>query len=218
MTLHLNPEETAVAKSPPSAAAGEAPLPDEQASYATLADPALWQRAAEGDHAAFGALFERHSEAVWNHAYRLTASWSTAEDLTSSVFLTAWRRRGDMRLTRQSALPWLFTVAGNLARTEFRSSSRLRRALSRLGGDREPVTDHAERFDDQLAGEDRLRRVLAAVDRLPQAEREAVQLCLLGELSITDAAEALGVAEVSVRSRISRARSRLRTLFDLETR
>ncbi|WP_075743725.1 RNA polymerase sigma factor [Actinoalloteichus fjordicus] len=193
-------------------------MPAEQIPLAALADAALWQRSAQGDHAAFGALFERHSEAVWNHAYRLTASWSTAEDLTSSTFLAAWHRRADMRLTRESALPWLFTVAGNLARTEFRGRSRLRRALSRLGGDREPVTDHAERVEDRLDGEDRLRRVLAAVDRLPRAEREAVQLCLLGELSTAEAADALGIAEVSLRSRISRARSRLRALLALEAR
>ena len=86
-------------------------------------DDELWQRAAAGDRAAFGELFERHVEAVWNHAYRLTASWDRAEDLTSSTFLLAWRKCGELRLVRDSALPWLYAVAGNLARTEYRSSA-----------------------------------------------------------------------------------------------
>jgi hypothetical protein len=67
-------------------------------------DRELWTRAAAGDRAAFGELFERHAEAVWNHAYRLTASWSQAEDLTSSTFLLAWRTCGEVRLVRDSAL------------------------------------------------------------------------------------------------------------------
>jgi RNA polymerase sigma-70 factor (ECF subfamily) len=59
--------------------------------------------------------------------------------------------------------------------------------------------------------------VLEAVEALPRAEREAVELVLLGELSVTQAAEALGVAEVSVRSRISRARARLRKQLSDDT-
>jgi RNA polymerase sigma-70 factor (ECF subfamily) len=177
-------------------------------------DTELWQRSAAGDRAAFGELFERHVEAVWNHAYRLTASWAQAEDLTSSTFLVAWRRCGELRLVRDSALPWLFTVAGNLARTEFRSATRFRRALGRLPGDHAEA-DHADavagRVDAQafLVG-----RVAAAVRALPKAERQAVELCLLGELSIADAAALTGLAEVSIRSRLSRARARLRTTLE----
>jgi RNA polymerase sigma-70 factor (ECF subfamily) len=52
--------------------------------------------------------------------------------------------------------------------------------------------------------------VLAAVARLPKAERRVVELCLLGDLSTSDAAEVLGVAESTVRAHVSRARARLR--------
>ncbi len=171
-------------------------------------DAELWRR---GDQAAFATLFDRHAEAVWNHCYRLTASWSTAEDLTSAVFLAAWRQRTEITLVRESALPWLYTVAGNLARTEFRRLGRFRRALTRVP-DLDVVPDHAERVIASVDDDRELRRVLEVVGGLPTAEREAVELCLLGELSTAEAAEVLGVAEVSVRSRISRARSRLRAI------
>lgn len=174
----------------------------------TDTDAELWAR---GDQAAFGALFDRHADAVWNHAYRLTASWSLAEDLTSATFLAAWRRRSDITLVRDSALPWLYTVAGNLARTEFRRLGRFRRALRRVPG-QEAVPDHAERVIASVDDDRALRRVLDVVATLPRAEREAVELVLLGELSTAEAAEVLGVAEVSVRSRISRARARLRAV------
>ena len=58
---------------------GAAAVPDDAPS-----DAELWAR---GDESAFGELYDRYAEAVWNHAYRLTASWSTAEDLTSATFL-----------------------------------------------------------------------------------------------------------------------------------
>ncbi|WP_447003155.1 RNA polymerase sigma factor [Saccharothrix isguenensis] len=179
---------------------GAVPVPD--------SDAELWAR---GDETAFAVLFDRHAESVWNHAYRMTASWSLAEDLTSATFLAAWRRRADITLVRDSALPWLYTVAGNLARTEFRRLGRFRRALRRVADD-DVAPDHAERVIAAVDDDRALRRVLAVVDSLPKAEREAVELCLLGGLPTAEAAEVLGVAEVSVRSRISRARARLRAV------
>lgn len=150
-------------------------------------DTDLWAR---GDQAAFAALFDRHAEAVWNHGYRLTASWSAAEDLTSATFLTAWRRRAEVTLVRDSALPWqLYSVAGNPARTEFRRLGRFRRALGRAPRP-DVVPDHAERVIASVDDDRALRRVLTAVRELPAAEREAVELCLLGELSTAAAAEA----------------------------
>jgi RNA polymerase sigma-70 factor, ECF subfamily len=176
-------------------------------------DPELWRRGAAGDSSAFTELFERHVEAVWNHAYRLTASWSRAEDLTSTTFLTAWRRRAEVTLVRDSALPWLYTVVANLVRSEHRRSTRFLRAVRRLPL-ADAIDDHADSVAGRVDDDRRLREVLAAVHRLPPGERQAVELCLLGELSTADAAELLGVAEVSIRSRISRARARLRAMLE----
>jgi RNA polymerase sigma-70 factor (ECF subfamily) len=150
---------------------------------------------------------------VWNHAYRLSGSRTGAEDLASATFLTAWRRRAEVTLVRDSALPWLYTVAANLARSEYRSATRFGRAVRRLEVV-ESVADHADAVAGRIDDDRRLRAVLAEVRRLPRAEREAVELCLLGELSTADAAELLGVAEASIRARISRARARLRTRME----
>ena len=179
------------------------------------ADTALWRRAAAGDQAAFGELFERHLRAVWNHCYRLSGSHAQAEDLTASTFLTAWRRRAEVTLVRDSALPWLFAVAGNLVRSEERRALRFLRAVRRTP---EPGTapDHADAVVDRLTSGQRLRDVLAAIAELPKGERQVVQLCLLGELSTADAAEVLGIAQVSVRTQLSRARARLRASFGEE--
>lgn len=176
-------------------------------------DRELWELIAAGDHSAFTELFERHAKAVWNYGYRLTASWATAEDLLSTTFLTAWRRRSQVLLVRDSALPWLYTVAANLARNEHRRATRFLRLVPRLAAD-EVTRDHAEEHADHDETSRRLSKVLAAIETLPNSEREAVRLCLLGKVSTTDAAELLGISEVSVRSRLSRARARLRRLTE----
>jgi RNA polymerase sigma factor (sigma-70 family) len=172
---------------------------------AKATDSGLWQR---GDEAAFGELFERHVQAVWNYCYRLTASRSLAEDVSAETFYIAWRRRKSMTLVGDNALPWLYTVAANLVRNEDRRITRFGRAVRRVR--LEVVPDHAEQVTAQVAGEQRLREVLAAVARLPKAERRVVELCLLGDLSTSDAAEVLGIAESTVRAHVSRARARLR--------
>ncbi|MFJ5991521.1 RNA polymerase sigma-70 factor, ECF subfamily [Lentzea waywayandensis] len=178
-------------------------------------DTRLWEQIAKGDHAAFTELFERHAEAVWNYAYRLTASWSQAEDLLSATFLTAWRKRGDAQLVRDSALPWLYTVTANRARTEWRASRRALRLVTKLTPQDE--RDHADEVAARTDAQRRLAAVVAAIAKLPASEREIAQLCLLGDMSTADAAALLGITESSVRARVSRTRARLRDLTPEDT-
>ncbi|MEV5764418.1 sigma-70 family RNA polymerase sigma factor [Micromonospora sp. NPDC052213] len=175
-------------------------------------DEELWPAVAAGDEGAFGRLFDRHSRAVYNHAFRLTGSWCTAEDITQATFLVAWRRRDAARLVDGSVLPWLLVVASNAVRTEWRSARRWAALLRRLPVDRQAVDDPAEEVAQRLDDERRMSAILAAARRLPRAEREAVALCLWSGVPYADAAAALGVSEVAVRSRVSRARKRLARL------
>lgn len=179
-------------------------------------DQALCSRVASGDQAAFSDLFQRHLGAIWNYTHRLTGSWSEAEDLTSTTFLTAWRKRAQIRVVNDSALPWLYTVARNLTRTHHRSSRRMLRALARLPGP-EVVADHADEVSIRLDEAVQLGRLRQALPRLSAAEREAVELCVLAGLPTADAAAILGRAEVSVRSRLSRAKARLRTMLEVHS-
>jgi RNA polymerase sigma factor (sigma-70 family) len=174
-------------------------------------DIELWDRAVHDDHRAFGVLFERHARAVYNHCFRRTASWADAEELTSAVFLQAWRRRRDVRLIDDSARPWLLGVANNLLRNQRRSLGRYRAALGRIapaGAQPDPADDVAGR----LADEGQMRRVLALVSRLPQRDQEVLALCAWSELTYQQAAAVLDVPVGTVRSRLARARARLAEL------
>ncbi|HEV2087114.1 MAG TPA: RNA polymerase sigma factor [Cryptosporangiaceae bacterium] len=180
-------------------------------------DQQLWQEAAEGSGTAFGVLFDRHARAVYNHCFRLTASWSAAEDHTQATFLQAWRKRHQMRLQRSSALPWLLAVATNVVRGERRSLRRRLALVARLGATEGPghhvLADPADDVVARLDDERRMSAVLAALRRLPRAEGEAIALCVWSGIPYADAAAALGIAEASVRSRVSRGRARLAGLL-----
>src|SRR5690348_12115812 len=175
-------------------------------------DAALWSRAARGDHDAFGQLFDRHAGPVYSYLFRLTASWSEAEDLTSAVFLQAWRRRADVVIDRDSSLPWLLGVARRLAQNSHRARRRYQAALARIGtvlADDGISVDPADEVAGRLDSERRMARLRAAVARLPRHEREAVELCVWAELDQRAAALSLGVKVGTVKSRLHRARRRL---------
>jgi RNA polymerase sigma factor (sigma-70 family) len=174
-------------------------------------DAELWRAAARGETSAFGVLYERHARAVYNFCFRRTADWAMAEDLTSIVFLEAWRRRGDVRLKDGRALPWLLGVAVNVLRNRRRSERRHRAALERLPIPRS--VDFAEDADGRLDDERRMRATLRTIAKLPRREQEVLALCAWAGLSYEDAALALGLPVGTVRSRLSRARARVRELM-----
>jgi RNA polymerase sigma factor (sigma-70 family) len=180
-------------------------MPDE------LSDIELWDRAVDGDHERFGDLFERHARAVYNHCFRRTASWADAEELTSAVFLEAWRRRREVRPIDDSARPWLLGVANNLLRNHRRSLRRHRAALARLPNPA-PQPDLADEVAGRLADERQMSRVLAVVERLPRRDQEVLELCAWSGLTYHEAATVLGIPVGTVRSRLARARARLSEL------
>jgi RNA polymerase sigma factor (sigma-70 family) len=172
-------------------------------------DSELWRRAAENDGSAFGELFERHADAVYLHCFRRTASWSIAEELTSIVFLEAWRRRRAVRLSSDSILPWLLAVANNAIRNSKRSLRRHQRLLTKL-----PPPPHASDFGDDAAGrlddERAMAQILSVLGALRAEEQEVVSLCDWAGLTYAAAAAALDVPLGTVRSRLSRAHEHLR--------
>lgn len=163
------------------------------------------------DAAAFGALFERHAQSVYKFCARRTADLALAEDLTSITFLEAWRRRHRSPLGQMdSPVPWLLGVANNVVRNSRRSQRRYRAAVERLPSP--PLAPAAE--DQALARtstELGLRAALEAVSALADREQEVVALVLWSGLSYEEAAVALGTPVGTVRSRLSRARSKLQS-------
>jgi RNA polymerase sigma factor (sigma-70 family) len=155
---------------------------------------------------AFGELFDRH----WDSVYRYCRSRAgdAGEDLAAETFRLAFDRRGTYELDRTDALPWLLGLATNLIRNHLRGCDRGRRAVGRLGAER--CDDLAEiamgRAEAALLGP----ALAQALEGIPDADRDALLLMAWNDLSYQEVAEALDVPIGTVRSRISRARLRLR--------
>ncbi|OPC76572.1 RNA polymerase subunit sigma-70 [Embleya scabrispora] len=180
-------------------------------SIPTETDRELWDRACRGERAAFGVLFDRHARAVHNYLFRRTASWPDAEDLTSAVFLHAWRARADVVLHQDSALPWLLGVARNLAANSGRALQRYQLLRARLPPPA-PSPDHADDVAARLDDERTMATLLRAMAQLSDHDREVLELCVWSGLDTHGAAAVLGVAAGTVKSRLHRARARLRKL------
>lgn len=175
-------------------------------------DRELWAQASSGNTHAFGRLFDRHARAVYNHCFRLVGLWQAAEDLTQATFLLAWRKRSRVTLVQDSALPWLLTVATNTVRSERRTVARRLRLAGRVPVDTSSP-DHADDVAGRVDDERRMAEVLAAVRDLPRNQQEALALCVWSGISYAEAAAVLGIAEASVRARVSKARTRLKGLL-----
>ncbi len=162
-----------------------------------------------GDPEAFGAIFDRHVRSV--HAYLARRSnTQAAEGLLGEVFRVAFETRERFQPEHLSCLPWLYGIAANVLRQDFRTGRRQGRIADRLREVRPGPSPAAGTPEDQLAGRELVDRAVAAAARLPEADRETLLLFVWEELSYEEIATALGVPIGTVRSRLHRARTRVR--------
>ena len=165
---------------------------------------------ARSDPRAFGPIFERHFDAI--HAYLVRRVGRIGDDLTAQTFVKAFEARASYDVSHPSARPWLYGIATNLLRRHWRTERRELRAYARVGHD--PLRDEFELADERL---DTLRAgpiIASALAALSPGDREALLLFAWAEQSYAEIAEALDIPIGTVRSRLSRARARMRELLD----
>jgi RNA polymerase sigma-70 factor (ECF subfamily) len=163
------------------------------------------------DHA---ALWDAHAQRIYRYCFRRTGDATLAEDLTSIVFLEAWRRRHEVALPAEERLPWLYGVATNVLRNQRRSQRRYAAALARLPPPR-PEPDFADALADRVAAEQEMQSILGRLAELTDLEREVLALCVWEGLSAREVAAALAIPEATVRTRLHRARARLTPAVDV---
>jgi len=146
----------------------------------------------------FEALFRDHAGRVYAYARRRTAP-DEAEDIVAETFLVAWRRLDDVPT---ESLPWLLGVAHKVLANRWRATGRrleFQRTLARTSSSRPDPADEVQTKLD----------VLAAIDRLPMAEREALTLSAWEGLTAAEASTVLGCTRATFAVRLHRARRRL---------
>ena len=161
--------------------------------------------------ARFGAVFDRHATVVFRYLVRRVGV-DEADALLGEVFRVAFEKRATYDPARPDARPWLYGIATNLLARHRRGEARRIRATARLLARQRPADDPAEQVVGALDAKDLWPEVAEAVAALPDEERDALLLYAWEELSYDQIADALGVPVGTVRSRLNRARVRIREL------
>jgi len=170
-------------------------------------EAALLAKAAKASSEAFLALFEAHREAIFRLAWRLTGRQDVAEDLTQESFLRLVRHPQRFDAGRGSLRQYLYGVVRNLARQHWQAQGR-EAALDDNGDDAAPLW--AVPGGDPVAAVEVAGVVQAALAALPLLQREALVLFELEELPLEEIAAIVGADVGTVKSRLHRARERLR--------
>ncbi len=175
-------------------------------------DFALVERARAGDLDAFNSLVDLYQRQVYNLCLRMLGSREAAEDATQEAFLSAYRRLGDFRGGQFRS--WLLRIATNISIDELRRLKR--RATSPLEREHEgepravDVPDPAAGPEELALGSELRAALERALALLPPEQRAAVVLADVQGLRYEEVAAALGCSVGTVKSRIFRARERLR--------
>ena len=177
-------------------------------------DRADMQALAEGHDAALNALMERHAGPVFQFLFRMLSDEEDAHDLAQETFCRVYRYRE--RYDGGKFTTWLYTIAANLARSEYRRRSRHPNvSLETETGSEDQTLGQTLRSNEPSPGEyadsaERHSVVREAVAALPDDLREALVLCEWEDMSVADAAAVLNTTKKAVESRLYRARQALR--------
>jgi len=160
---------------------------------------------------AFGALFERHAGSV--HRYLVSrVGAQSAEDLVGETFVTAFRARSRYDLSRPDARPWLFGIATNLVRHHWRSQGRTSSAGFHADSGA-TAHDHSDDATSSVFFSSQHEHVAQALAQLDDAHLDVLLLVAGPGFTYEEVSVALGIPIGTVRSRMSRARRRLRELL-----
>jgi RNA polymerase sigma factor (sigma-70 family) len=174
-----------------------------------LDDGALFERSV-AEPELFTLVFDRYYCVVFGYLSRRVGR-TVADDLAAETFVRAFERRAAYDPAAARALPWLLGIALNLLAHHRRSEARQLRAFAATGA-REP----SESGDDAGGGvdADTRRRLVAGLERLDDYDREALLLYAWGELRYQEIADVLRIPVGTVRSRLNRARRKLRQALE----
>jgi RNA polymerase sigma factor (sigma-70 family) len=170
------------------------------------------ERARRGDAAAYADLVQRYTEMAFRTAYLVTGSAADAEDAAQDAFVKAYRALPRFR-PGGSFRAWLLRIVGNEARNRRRSAGR-RAALELRVAERLRVVGAAPSPEAAALAAEERRALLGALNRMAEEDRQVISCRYLLQLSVEETAAALDLPEGTVKSRLSRALSRLRELME----
>jgi RNA polymerase sigma factor (sigma-70 family) len=165
-------------------------------------------RRIRADPDALEAFYREHFDAVLRFVARRVSSPELAADLTADVFVAAIESAERYRADRGAPAAWLYGIARHVVSAEYRRARRERDAPAIAGSgllDEQDVADIVARIDAEAGA----RELYRAMESLSERERAVLELVAVDQLSVTEAASALGIPKVTARVRLHRARRRM---------
>jgi RNA polymerase sigma factor (sigma-70 family) len=189
-------------------------MPDDDLPHGATGDAELVALAAGGSEHAFRTLYRAYVRPVYWMAHGLVGNPADAEEVTQETFLVAWRKLPDLELAGDSLLPWLATICRFQSANRVRRQRRDRVHTAAAADEETPSTVDVEQqvIDERLAD-----AILREVAGLGELDRAIFRLCATEGYAYQAAADELGVAHGVVRNRLSRIRTRLRTVVKEST-
>lgn len=172
----------------------------------------------DGDGSALNELIERHREALHRFVYRYLRNEAAAEDAVQETFVRVYFKAKKFR-PKSSVKTWVYAIALNLCRDQFRRLARHRGDVSMdaapADAARTEIADRAPLPSVHAVESDRFAALQQAVDALPERLREAIILFSLEQRSQIEVAELLGITPKAVETRVYHAKARLRSALSL---
>jgi RNA polymerase sigma factor (sigma-70 family) len=178
-------------------------------AFAHLSDEALVALLARSDELALGELYDRFGRVAYGLALRILRDQSLAEDAVQEAFLTAWRTADTFMPERAKASTWLLTLVHRRAVDLVRREERRRSEPIETAGDPADETP----IDEAVWLKFERGRVQEALRRLPDQQREALELAYYGGFTQSELAERLGQPVGTIKSRMFSGLARLRDLL-----
>jgi RNA polymerase sigma factor (sigma-70 family) len=178
-------------------------------AFAHLSDEAVVALVARSDQDALGELYDRFGRVAYGLAYRILRDRTLAEDAVQEGFMTAWRTADRFLPERAKASTWLLTLVHRRAVDLVRREDR--RRAEPLDDSFDPPADASAEDDAWLRFE--RERIQAALRRLPDQQREALELAYYGGFTQSELAERLGQPVGTIKSRMFAGLARLRELL-----
>ncbi len=178
-------------------------------------DEELIARFQNGDEYAFEEIVHRYKDRLLNFVFRFLGQIDEAEDIVQDTFLKVYKNRDAYEnIARFST--WIYTIAGNLAKTELRKRKRRRVfSISRMGVDEKEyeIPSTGKSPEENTEGNFNEKMIQAAIEKLPEKFRTVIILRDIQELSYDDISKIIGVPLGTIKSRVNRARLKLRELL-----
>lgn len=179
-----------------------------------MSEPTLIRQARQGDERAWSRLVQAHQEAVFRLAYLLLHDADEAQDVAQETFIRALHTLDSFETSRP-VRPWLLQITKNLARNRHRAMGRYLAALKRFFHNEEALPAAPNPGDEQVR-QWQAGTLWQAVQRLKRTDQEIIYLRYFLNLSVAETAEAAGIAEGTVKSRLHRALDRLKQVIETE--